>query len=31
LAKACVVDALREGLETQLEKERQAIAKAALT
>lgn len=31
LAKACVVDALREGLETQLERERQAIARACTT
>jgi 2-(1,2-epoxy-1,2-dihydrophenyl)acetyl-CoA isomerase len=31
LAKACVVEALREGLETQLERERQAIARACLT
>lgn len=31
LAKACVVDALREGLETQLEKERQAIARSCTT
>jgi len=28
-AKACVVDSLREGLETQMEKERQAIARTA--
>jgi 2-(1,2-epoxy-1,2-dihydrophenyl)acetyl-CoA isomerase len=31
LAKACVVDSLREGLETQLDKERQAIARSSLT
>jgi len=31
LAKSCVVDALREGLETQLERERQAIARASTT
>jgi 2-(1,2-epoxy-1,2-dihydrophenyl)acetyl-CoA isomerase len=31
LAKACVVDSLREGLETQMEKERQAIARSSLT
>jgi 2-(1,2-epoxy-1,2-dihydrophenyl)acetyl-CoA isomerase len=31
LAKACVVEALREGLETQLERERQAIARACTT
>jgi len=31
LAKACVVDSLREGLESQMEKERQSISRAALT
>ncbi|MBI3724543.1 enoyl-CoA hydratase/isomerase family protein [bacterium] len=31
LAKACVVDSLREGLESQMEKERQAIARSAVT
>lgn len=31
LAKACVVDSLREGLETALDKERQAISKACTT